>query len=138
MLEYSYDDKDNSNDSNNNICNAEDDKYSQNSEDQIRPKNNEIPEFIFSVIKLGRRGFSHKTRLLCLNKDGISYYRMVDKNENTKEFLDCLKSIYVVRTGDDIDIEKLRELARKFRNLPEDEKSTIIGLINKFSSIHNK
>ena len=81
----------------------------------------EIPEFVFSVIKLGRRGFSHKTRLLYLNKDGISYYVMVEKNENTKDFLEYLKSIYLVRTGD-LDIDKFKELAKKFKNLPDKEK----------------
>ena len=125
MLEYSISDKDNLNNSNNNISNIENDNPSQNSEDVLHPKitgSDEIPEFAFSVIKLGRRGFSHKTRILYINKDCISYYKMVEKNEKTKDFLDCLRSIYFVRTGDDIDIEKIKELARKFKNLPEEEK----------------
>ena len=82
----------------------------------------EIPEFVFSVIKLGRRGFSHKPRILYITKDFISYYRMVEKNDRTRDFLECLKSLYVIKTGDTVDQDKLKELVRKFKNLPEEEK----------------
>ena len=82
----------------------------------------EIPEFVFSVIKLGRRGFSHKPRILYITKDFISYYRMVEKNHRTRDFLECLKSIYVIKTGDTVDHDKLKELVRKFKNLPDEEK----------------
>ena len=83
----------------------------------------EIPEFVFSVIKLGRRGFSHKTRLLYITKDFVSYYRMVDKNDHTRDFLECLNNIYSIKSRESLDVNKLKELARKFRNLPEQEKS---------------
>jgi len=129
ISEKSNSNKDNNNDSENSISNSNiDDSQNENSEGgyQIFTKNliqsDDIPEFVFSVIKLGRRGFSHKTRLLYITKDCISYYRMVEKNDNTKDFLDCLKSIYVVRTGDNLDQDKLRELAQKFKQLPLKEK----------------
>ena len=82
----------------------------------------EIPEFIFSVIKLGKRGFSHKNRLLYITKDGISYYVMVESNEFTKEFLDLLKDIYSIRKGENLDRDKMRDLVRQFKKLPEEEK----------------
>ena len=129
ISEKSNSNKDNNNDSENSIFNNNiDDSQNENSEGgyQIFTKNliqsDDIPEFVFSVIKLGRRGFSHKTRLLYITKDCISYYRMVEKNDNTKDFLDCLKSIYVVRTGDNLDQDKLRELEQKFKKLPLKEK----------------
>ena len=82
----------------------------------------EIPEFVFSVIKLGKRGFSHKNRILYITKDFVAYYRMVEKNENTKDFLDCLKNLYANIPKDELDQEKLREVAKKFKNLPDEEK----------------
>ena len=125
MLEITNNDNENDNNSENNSSNnnSEENENSDSGE-QNRLKiysSDDIPEFVFSVIKLGRRGFSHKNRILYISKDGISYYPMVEKNENTKDFLECLKNLYLVRTGD-IDPDKLKELAQKFKNLPDEEK----------------
>ena len=129
----SSNDKESKNDSNplngifNDILNESKEESSSNSSVQSQSIRNsylkgEIPEFVFSVIKLGRRGFSHKSRLLYITKDGISYYRMLENNENTKDFLEYLKNIYTVKPGDRLEPEKLRELVNKFNNIPEEEK----------------
>ena len=129
----SSNDKESKNDSNplngifNDILNESKEESSSNSSVQSQSIRNsylkgEIPEFVFSVIKLGRRGFSHKSRLLYITKDGISYYRMLENNENTKDFLEYLKNIYMVKPGDRLEPEKLRELVNKFNKIPEEEK----------------
>jgi hypothetical protein len=121
----------NDNDSQNNQEN-QDNQDNQDEEDDInnnlaniQSKNispDDLPEFVFSVIKLGKLGFSHKKRILHISVEGISYYRMVSKNDRTKDFLDCLNNIYEVRSGETIDQYKLKDLAQKFKNLPEEEK----------------
>ena len=129
MIQISNTDQGNLNKSQNSISNQNNSENNQEEHSHINENPHrkyyyidEIPEFVFSVIKLGKRGFSHKNRLLFITKDFISYYRMVDKNENTKEFLDCLKSIYGSEPKTELDQDKLRELVKKFKNLPEKEK----------------
>ena len=70
---------------------------SEKEEEITRTNKNIINEYVFKVVKLGRRGFSHKERILQLNKKGISYYVMPSYNRFTKEFLDNIKRIYSSR-----------------------------------------
>ena len=79
-------------------------------------------EFIFKVKKLGKKGYSHKSRILFINKDGISYYQMVEKNSNTKNFLEILNSLYRVIKNNDYDHDLYNKLINEWKNLPEKEK----------------
>ena len=128
MIENSISEKDKNSEgiasNSNNINNSRENQEENTNSPHLRNYYyiDEIPEFVFSVIKLGKRGFSHKNRLLYITKDFISYYKFVEKNENTKEFLDCLKNVYQIKPGDKLDPSKLRELVKKFKNLPDQEK----------------
>ena len=71
MLERTNNDNENDNNSENNSSNnnSEENENSDSGE-QNRLKiysSDDIPEFVFSVIKLGRRGFSHKNRILYIS-----------------------------------------------------------------------
>ena len=66
---------------------------------------------------------------------GVTYSQEQDRNDS------------IVINGEKISFNELSELyelkdyktiVKSIKNLPEDEKNTIVGLINKFSSIHNK
>ena len=53
-----------------------------------------IENYVFKVVKTGKLGFSHKERILKLSKNGIEYYCMVEKSDDTKKFLDEMYKIY--------------------------------------------
>jgi len=91
-------------------------------EEITRGNRNTINEYVFKVVKLGRRGFSHKERILQLNKKGISYYIMPNYNRFTKEFLDNIQKIYSSRNFEDKTFGKFRLLAELFNKIPENEK----------------
>ena len=95
---------------------------SEKEEEIARTNKNIINEYVFKVVKLGRRGFSHKERILQLNKKGISYYVMPSYNRFTKEFLDNIKRIYSSRNFEDKTFGKFRLLAELFNKIPENEK----------------
>ena len=101
--------------------NSSDEESSGPTRSKISPME-EIPEFVFSVIKLGKRGFSHKPRILYITKDGISYYVMVDDNQLTKDFLEALNNLYAIKEGESIQRDKIRNVAKKFKDLPDEEK----------------
>ena len=61
----------------------------------------EVVEFVFKVTKLGRKGYSHKERILRLTKKGIGYYVMLDNNRFTKEFLDEMQKVYTSKKVED-------------------------------------
>ena len=92
-------------------------------EEITRGNRNTINEYVFKVVKLGRRGFSHKERILQLNKKGISYYIMPNYNRFTKEFLDNIQKIYSSRNFEDKTFGKFRLLAELFNKIPENEKN---------------
>ena len=79
-------------------------------------------EFIFKVKKLGKKGYSHKSRILFINKEGISYFQMVEKNSNTKNFIEILNSLYRVIKNNDYDHVLYKKLIKEWKNLPEKEK----------------
>ena len=83
---------------------------------------NEPPMFIFKVKKLGKKGVTHKSRLLMLSQDGISYYQMVEKNEKTQNFLNLLKSLYRVIKNNDFDKQIFKKMNDAFKALPEKDK----------------
>ena len=133
-----------SNENKNEISNETNEKKSENnsiilsneknsSENEINLNNNDNNienfqpqkkslEFIFKVKKLGKKGYSHKSRILFINKDGISYYQMVEKNSNTKNFLEILNSLYRVIKNNDYDHDLYNKLINEWKNLPEKEK----------------
>ena len=88
------------------------------------PFNDDEPsdEYVFKVIKLGKRGFSHKERILRLSKAGIAYYCMLDSNRFTKEFLEMLEKIYTSKSFEDKTLSKFKELAEIFNRIPDSEK----------------
>ena len=92
-------------------------------EKKIEPlKEDSSADYVFKVIKLGRRGFSHKERLLKLSKSGIEYYCMLDKNRFTKEFYENLDKIYLSKSFDDKTLGKFKTLAEIFNRIPDNEK----------------
>ena len=82
----------------------------------------EVPTFLFKVRKLGLKGYSHKTRLLYITPEKISYYVMVEKNDKTQHFLNLLNSLYTVITNNEFDKKKYRKVIDAFKYLPEKEK----------------
>ena len=86
--------------------------------------------YLFKVIKLGKRGFSHKERILHLDNNFISYYVMPDKNNSTKEFYDILEKIYNSKLAEDKALIKFKNLAELWTKIPEKEKN----LKNKFQN----
>ena len=79
-------------------------------------------EYVFKVVKLGRRGFSHKERILHMTKKGISYYCMLDNNRFTKEFLEEVDKIYKSNSFEGKTFSKFKHLADLFNRIPEKEK----------------
>ena len=82
----------------------------------------ETPMFIFKVKKLGKKGITHKSRLLIITPEGISYYQMVEKNEKTQNFLNLLKSLYRVIKNNDFDRVIFNKMIQAFKALPQKEK----------------
>ena len=85
-------------------------------------KKGNAPMFLFKVKKLGKKGFTHKSRLLFITKDQISYYQMVDKKESNQKFLNKLNSIYRVIKNNNYDEEVYKEMLDAFMALPQEEK----------------
>ena len=76
-------------------------------------------EFIFRVKKLGKKGFSHKPRILLINRNGITYYAMIEKNSATEGFLRDLQSNTINVVGEEYNEDTFFQLASSFRNLPQ-------------------
>ena len=81
-----------------------------------------IPKFVFKVKKLGVKGYTHKTRLLYITPEKISYYYMVEKNEKTQKFLNLLNSLYKVIKNEEYDKDLYKEMVEEFDSLPDDQK----------------
>ena len=94
----------------------------QELEKNIQPLKDESTDYVFKVIKLGRRGFSHKERILKLSREGIEYYCMPDNNRFTKEFYESLEKIYTSKSFEDKTLGKFKTLADIFNRIPENEK----------------
>ena len=86
------------------------------------PEEEEISEYVFKVIKLGRRGFSHKERILYVSPKGIAYYEMLKHNRYTKEFLGEVSKIYSSTSYEDKALAKFKNLADLFKRIPDTEK----------------
>ena len=82
----------------------------------------DVPVFLFRVRKLGEKGFTHKTRLLFITPEKISYYKMVEKNDRTLNFLDLLNSLYRVIKNNEYDPEIYKKMIEAFIYLPKEEK----------------
>ena len=76
-------------------------------------------EFIFRVKKLGKKGFSHKPRILLINRNGSTYYAMIEKNSATEGFLRDLQSNTINVVGEEYNEDTFFQLASSFRNLPQ-------------------
>ena len=83
---------------------------------------NQLPIFLFKVKKLGQKGITHKTRLLYLTPEKISYYQMIEKKEKTQNFLNLLNSIYRVIKNNDYDKQIYKRMLDAFKALPPSEK----------------
>jgi hypothetical protein len=81
-----------------------------------------IPKLVFKVKKLGVKGYTHKTRLLYITPEKISYYYMVEKNEKTQKFLNLLNSLYKVIKNEEYDKQVYKEMVEEFDSLPDDQK----------------
>ena len=88
----------------------------------INNNKDETPMFLFKVKKLGKKGITHKSRLLLITPEGISYYQMIEKNEKTQNFLNLLKSLYRVIKNNDFDKQIFNKMIEAFKALPEKEK----------------
>ena len=88
--------------------------------EKIKEKNH--PMFLFKVKKLGQKGFTHKTRLLLITPEKISYYQMVDKKEKNQKFLDLLNSLYRVIKNNTYDKQIYKKMLDAFIALPNEEK----------------
>ena len=97
---------------------SEDDLYSS------KGGNNKsaAPIFLFKVKKLGKKGITHKSRLLCITPEKICYYQMVDKKDKNQQFLGLLSSLYRVIKNDDYDPQIYKEMIEAFQALPPEEK----------------
>ena len=82
----------------------------------------DVPNFLFKVRKLGLKGFTHKTRLLYITPENISYYKMVDKNDRTHNFLNLLNSLYRVIKNNEYDQKIFKQVIEAFKLLPKEEK----------------
>jgi len=106
------------------IDSHEEDEYS---DDIFSPKGRksvkgQVPFFLFKVKKLGKKGITHKTRLLYISPKKICYYQMVDKKEKNQKFLDLLNSLYKVIKNNDYDKQIYKKMIDAFKALPEEEK----------------
>ena len=88
----------------------------------INNNKDESPMFLFKVKKLGKKGYTHKSRLLLITPEGISYYQMIEKNEKTQNFLNVLKSLYRVIKNNEFDKNIFKKMIEAFKALPEKEK----------------
>ena len=110
---------------NNNIYNDDDsnsEKYQNEKSEKDLEFKSDVPIFLFRVIKLGVKGFSHKRRLLYITPEKICYYKMVERNEKTKNFLDLLNNLYSIIKNNEYVQENYRNVVEAFKNLPEEEK----------------
>ena len=132
MLEYSKEDKDyNSNINPVHTTEAgrisgdySDHEYSDegSSEGGNDDSKGESQMLLFKVKKLGKKGITHKTRLLLITKEEICYYQMVEKNERTQKFTDLLSKIYRVIKNNEHDKEIQKKTLEAFLALPQSEK----------------
>ena len=83
---------------------------------------NQPPIFLFKVKKLGQKGITHKTRLLYITPEKISYYQMVEKKDKNQNFLNLLNSIYRVIKNNDYDKQIYKKMLEAFKALPPSEK----------------
>ena len=118
----------NVNDSLNEIENSIDENKNTFSNDENQPQNcqeeeydNELLDFVFKVTKLGKRGFSHKTRILRITNEGICYYKMVEKNNETSNFIETLNNLYITKKNNNYDQQLYNEMIKLFRKLPSDQ-----------------
>ena len=81
-----------------------------------------IENYVFKVVKTGKLGFSHKERILKLSKNGIEYYCMVEKSDDTKKFLDEMYKIYNPNNSEEKLLANFVELAKLFDKIPEEKK----------------
>ena len=81
-----------------------------------------IENYVFKVVKAGKLGFSHKERILKLSKNGIEYYCMVEKSDDTKKFLDEMYKIYNPNNSEEKLLANFVELAKLFDKIPEEKK----------------
>ena len=81
-----------------------------------------IENYVFKVVKTGKLGLSHKERILKLSKNGIEYYCMVEKSDDTKKFLDEMYKIYNPNNSEEKLLAYFVELAKLFDKIPEEKK----------------
>ena len=81
-----------------------------------------IENYVFKVVKTGKLGFSHKERILKLSKNGIEYYCMIEKSDDTKKFLDEMYKIYNPNNSEEKLLANFVELAKLFDKIPEEKK----------------
>ena len=81
-----------------------------------------IENYVFKVVKTGKLGLSHKERILKLSKNGIEYYCMVEKSDDTKKFLDEMYKIYNPNNSEEKLLANFVELAKLFDKIPEEKK----------------
>ena len=72
--------------------------------------------------KLGKKGYSHKSRILYISEEGISYYAMIENNKNTKNFLDSLNSLYTVLKNNTFDKYTFYQVVKYFKQIKPEEK----------------
>ena len=72
--------------------------------------------------KLGKKGYSHKSRILYISEEGISYYAMIENNKNTKNFLDSLNSLYTVLKNNTFDKNTFYQVVKYFKQIKPEEK----------------
>ena len=82
----------------------------------------EKPMFLFKVKKLGKKGYTHKSRLLFITPENISYYQMVEKKEKNQSFLNLLSSLYHFIKNNDYDQQTYKKMLDAFISLPKEEK----------------
>ena len=74
------------------------------------------------ALALGKKGYTHKSRLLFITPESISYYQMVEKKEKNETFLNLLNSIYRVIKNNDLDKPTYKKMIEAFIALPKEEK----------------
>ena len=128
MIETNEEKEDNNNDFNDINSNSEEYNNIQEKKRQIEISSKELqfksekPIFLFRVRKLGVKGFTHKTRLLYITPEQICYYKMIEKNEKTLDFLDLLNSLYRVIKNNEYDQLIYKKMIEAFKLLPNEEK----------------
>ena len=117
----------NNNQSSNHNAQSEQDDHDLSSDNTIIKGDSdneqfEKPMFLFKVKKLGKKGYTHKSRLLFITPENISYYQMVDKKEKNQNFLNLLNSLYRVIKNNDYDHPTYKKMLEAFIALPKEEK----------------